>query len=184
MARRLRAVVAALALSAGGAAAAGPSGAVAAAADPLAKTVSIDVQDAHLANILRMMADDTGLNVILDPAVDRKITLELGNVTWRQFLDLSLRLYGLRAELQGNVVMIAPQASPSFRAAEPRRDESPLETRMVQVRYADGKNLAAILERSVLSAEGTVSVDERTNTLILRDHPSRLAEAIRVIGHD
>lgn len=183
MARRLRAVVAALVLSAGGAAAAGPSGA-SAGADPLARTVSIDVQDAHLANILRMMADQTGLNVILDPAVDRKITLKLGNVTWKQFLDLALRLYGLRAEYQGNVVMIAPQDSPSFRAAEPRKDEAPLETRMVQVRYADGKNLAAILERSVLSAEGTVSVDERTNTLILRDHPSRLAEAIRVIGHD
>ena len=162
----------------------GPSRASVAAADPLAKTVSIDVQDAHLANILRMMADDTGLNVILDPAVDRKITLRLGNVTWRQFLDLSLELYGLRAEYQGNVVMIAPSDSAAFRATEPRRDESPIETRLVQVRYAEGKNLAAILERSVLSKDGTVSVDERTNTLILRDHPTRIAEAIRVIGHD
>lgn len=152
--------------------------------DPLAKTVSIDLQDAHLANVLRMMADDTGLNVILDPAVDRKITLKLGQVTWRQFLDLSLRLYGLRAEYQGNVVMIAPQDSAAFRPLAPPRDESPIETRMIRVRYADAKNLAAILERSVLSADGTVSVDERTSTLILRDHPERIAEAIRVIGHD
>lgn len=179
MRRFLGAVVAALIASAsGGVVSAGGGG------DPLARTISIDLQDAHLANVLRMMADDTGLNVILDPAVDRKITLKLGQVTWRQFLDLSLRLYGLRAEYQGNVVMIAPQDSAAFRAAEPRRDESPVETRMIQVRYADGKNLAAILERSVLSQDGTVSVDERTNTLILRDHPDRIAEAIRVIGHD
>ncbi len=152
--------------------------------DPLAKTVSIDAQDAHLANILRMMAEDTGLNVILDPAVDRKITLKLGNVTWRQFLDLSLKLYGLRAEYEGNVVLVAPSDSAAFRATEPRRDTSPVETRMVRVRYADGKNLAAILTHSVLSTDGNVSVDERTNTLIIQDHPQRIAEAIRLIGHD
>ncbi len=179
MRRFLAAVVAALIASAsGGVVSAGAGG------DPLARTVSIDLQDAHLANVLRMMADDTGLNVILDPAVDRKITLKLGQVTWRQFLELSLRLYGLRAEYQGNVVMIAPQESAAFRPLTPAREESPLETRQVQVRYAEARSLATILERTVLSKEGTVSVDERTNTLILRDHPARIAEAIRVIGHD
>lgn len=180
MSRSRVVVLAALAALAAGAGVTSAS----AQADPLAKTVSIDLQAAHLANVLRMMADDTGLNVILDPAVDRKITLKLGSVTWRQFLDLSLRLYGLRADYQGNVVMIAPQESAAFRPLTPARAESPVETRMVQVRYADAKNLAAILERTVLSNDGAVSVDERTNTLILRDHPERIAEAIRVIGHE
>ncbi len=155
-----------------------------ASADPLAKTVSIDVQDAHLVNVLRMMADDTGLNVIVDPAVDRRITLKLTNVSWQQFLDMSLKLYGLRADHEGNVVLIAPIDSNAFRATEPRRDESPIETRMVRVRYADGKNLAAILTHSVLSNEGNVSVDERTNTLIIQDHSKRIDEAVRLIGHD
>lgn len=153
--------------------------------DPLAKTVSIDVQEAHLTNVLRMMADDTGLNVILDPAVDRKITLKLGNVTWRQFLDLSLKLYGLRAEYQGNVVLVAPGDSAAFRRPEPSYtgDRFPI-LKLVPVRYADAKQLGALVQRTVLSKEGWLEVDERTNTLLIKDYPERIDEAVRLIGHD
>lgn len=151
--------------------------------DPLAHTISLDVQDAELVNVLRLIADVTELNVIIDPSIHDKVTLKLEDVSWRQFLDLLLRMHGLGKLEQGNVLWIAPLDHPAFQPRAAPRSSEPLETRIVQVRYAKATDLKPILEQATMSSDGSVTVDARTNTLILRDHPPNLREALRLIGH-
>lgn len=151
--------------------------------DPIHETITLDVQDADLVQLLRLVADASDLNVIIDPAIRHTVTMKLENVSWKQFLDLTLRMYELGSLRQGNVLLIAPSDHPAFRAAEAPRAAGRLETRTLQLNYADADDVAAILRNVVLSPDGTVAVDRRTNTLILRDYEPNLREAIRLVGH-
>lgn len=153
--------------------------------------LSLNFQDIEVRAILQILADFTGLNIVVSDSVKGNLTLRLQNVPWDQALDIILRTKGLTMRQNGNVIFIAPTEEVAAREKldlESRKTVEeliPLRTEIIQVNYAKAKDLAELLkkkggektqEQSVLSPRGDVVADERTNTLIVKDVPDKLAE--------
>ena len=145
---------------------------VANAAPP--KKITIDMQDAEIGNVLRLLADVSGKNLVYGDEVKGKITLKLKNVPWTQALKVVLQTKGLGSETEGDVIRIAPQQTldaerlAELDLAEKEQLKGPLSTRVIPVNYARAKEIAEQV-KPMLSPRGSVTVDERTNTLIIRD---------------
>lgn len=156
--------------------AAAPSSAKRAArAKPKPKpTISLDVYQADLPNVIRLLADVSGKNVVIPEDVKGKVTVKLTNVPWDAALETVLALHDLGMVERGNIIRIAPKATleAEARAAleerEAWRKTAPLVTRIIPVNYARASELAPLI-RDVLSERGKVTYDERTNVLIVRD---------------
>lgn len=150
---------------------AGPS---ALAADPAKKRITLDVTQADIHDVIRMLADVSKLNIVASDDVSGKVTLRLRNVTWKQAMDVVLNSNGLGYERQGNIVRVAPLKTLAEEAAlraklkDHREVEAPLKTFIIRVNHANAAEMAAHV-KTMLSPRGTVSVDTRTNTLIVRD---------------
>ncbi len=153
--------------------------------------LSLNFQDIEVRAILQILADFTGLNIVVSDSVKGNLTLRLQNVPWDQALDIILRTKGLSMRQNGNVIFIAPTEEVAAREKldlESRKtvDELiPLRTEIIQVNYAKAKDLGELLkkksgekgtEQSILSPRGAVEPDERTNSLIVKDIPDKLAE--------
>ena len=147
------------------------SGATTAPAPP-PQTISLDVQGTDVRDVLRLLAETGGVNIVASGEVQGTITVRLVDVPWEQALDAVLKLTGLAQERQGNVILVAP--AERFRSArqermQARQAESQTEpkiTRMVPLNYANATQLKATLGK-LLGACATIAVDGRTNTLIL-----------------
>jgi type IV pilus assembly protein PilQ len=148
--------------------------------------LSLNFQDIEVRSVLQLIADFTSLNLVASDTVSGRITLRLQNVPWDQALDLVLKTKALDKRQMGNVLLIAP--ADEIAAREKLELESyqqaealaPLRSEFLQMNYATAKSMAAILssERGLVSARGSITVDERTNTLIVVETPNRL-ESIR-----
>ena len=138
------------------------------------RRITIDMQDAEIGNVLRLLADVSGKNLVYGEEVKGKITLKLKNVPWSQALKVVLQTKGLGAEHDGNVIRIALQTDldaeeqARLDLAAARELKGPLATRIIPVSYANAKELAEQI-KPLLSPRGTLSVDTRTNTIIVRD---------------
>jgi len=152
--------------------------------------LSLNFQDIEIRAVLQLIADFTGINMVTSDTVQGSVTLRLQSVPWDQALDLILKTKGLAKRTQGNVMLIAP--SEEIAAREKQEFESqkqvdelaPLFSEVIQINYAKAKEIAAILassNSSMLSSRGSVSVDERTNNLLIRDTPDKLEDARRLI---
>jgi type IV pilus assembly protein PilQ len=154
------------------------SGAAAAPATP-PKTISLDVQGTDVRDVLRLLAETGGVNILASGEVQGTFTVRLVDVPWEQALEAVLTLTGLAQERQGNIILVAP--AQRFRSAHAervraRQAEAPTEskiTRLVPVNYANATQLKATLEK-LLGACASIAVDGRTNTLILSGTPSCL----------
>ena len=150
--------------------------------------LSLNFQDIEVRAILQILADFTGLNIVVSDSVKGNLTLRLQNVPWDQALDIILRTKGLAMRQNGNVVFIAPTEEIAAREKldlESRKTVQeliPLRTEIIQVNYAKAAELAALLKQAgekgqtMLSARGDVVFDERTNSLIVKDVPDKLGE--------
>jgi type IV pilus assembly protein PilQ len=138
------------------------------------KRISIDVVRADIHDVLRLLAEKGGLNVVVADEVQGKVTLRLRDVPWRQALDTVLASHGLGQELRGNVLRVAPMKQLAEEAAalaklkQAREDVAPLKTYLIPVNYALASDLLPQV-KAQLSPRGSVSVDARTNTLIVTD---------------
>lgn len=139
------------------------------------KYVSLEVQNAETQNVLRALAEVMRINLVMSDEVKGSVTLTLRNVKVRDAFAVVLQARGLGFEKSGkNVYRVAPlttliaEAEQRARLKEARELEGPLETRLIPVNYAKASELAPQV-KAMLSARGTVTVDERTNTLIVRD---------------
>ncbi len=137
--------------------------------------IDIDVKDADVVDVLRLIAEIGELNLVADPDVSCEATLKLQAVPWPQVLDVVLRSCGLAEEWLGkNLLRVATSKQIREEYAERRKyDEEkrlsgPLSTRYRRLAYARAEAIAPILEK-FLSARGSVVYDERTNTLIITD---------------
>jgi type IV pilus assembly protein PilQ len=133
----------------------------------------------------------SGNNVVISDGVRGELAMRLINVPWDQALDIILRTKGLGMQQQGNVMLIAPLDEIASRAraegeATKQKDEgAPLRSEIIQVNYAKASDMAALLKagsKSLLSARGQVSVDNRTNTLLVLETRERLAEIRNLIA--
>jgi type IV pilus secretin PilQ/predicted competence protein len=149
--------------------------------------VSLDFQQADLKSVLRVFAEISGLNVVIDPAVQGTVDVALKDVPWDQALDIILRSNQLGYLVDGTVVRIAPLKVLADEESQRRKlsDEQALSgTVKVLTKtpsYAKAAELSALLTKSVLSQRGAVQVDARTNTLIITDLPDRLESAATLI---
>ena len=143
------------------------------------KTVSLDVQDADVRDVLRLLADTGRINILTSGDVQGTVTTRLLDVPWEQALEAILQLTGLAQERQGNVILVAP--AERLRSARQERVQAlqvaaqaePRIIRVMPVNYAKAAELKAQLEK-ILGACATIAADSRTNTLILTGTPSCL----------
>jgi type IV pilus assembly protein PilQ len=136
--------------------------------------VSVDFKDADILDIIRLMSEVGGFQVVIDPGVSCKLTLKLTEVPWTTTLGMALRSCGLASEEDHGVVRVAPAAKLTAEAAERRklaeeqRLNRPLQTRTYRLSYARAAELAPLIKK-FLSPRGEVIFDARTNTLIVTD---------------
>ncbi len=149
------------------------------------KRLTIDLRGADIQNVLRLIAKEGGVNIIAGDDVKGTVTMRLRSVPLEQVFLTILQSKGLGFEKRGNVIRVAPQdtlikeQTTRAEALARIRDNKPLEVFLVPVNYAQAKDLTGQIQ-GLLSQRGSVSVDERTNTLIVKDISENL-ESIRVL---
>jgi type IV pilus assembly protein PilQ len=159
------------------------------------KKISLDFQDIEVRRVLQLLADFTGINMVASDTVNGNITLRLKDVPWDQALDIILKTKNLDKRSNGNVMWIAPFAE----LVKAEEDEAkaiasavrlaPIQTEYMQLSYAKAEEIEKLItlnkgatntssgssnsnteERaSLLSPRGSISIDARTNTLIVND---------------
>jgi len=138
------------------------------------RKLSLDFKDADIKNILRLIAEVSNLNMIAGDDVSGKITMRLVDVPWDQALEIILQSRNLGMTRVGNVVRIAPldtlkkEIQGELEAKRSRERLEDLVLELIPVNYATGKEILPQV-KSVLSDRGDVKIDERTNTLIVKD---------------
>ncbi|MCP4489416.1 MAG: AMIN domain-containing protein, partial [Gammaproteobacteria bacterium] len=152
--------------------------------------LSLNFQDIEVRSVLQLLADFTGLNLVVSDSVEGNLTLRLKNVPWDQAMDIILKTKGLAQRRAGNVILIAPTDEIAAREKlelESRKQVEELErlrTEFIKVNYAKASEMAALLKQednSILSTRGAVSVDERTNTLLVKDTSSSLVNVRQLL---
>jgi type IV pilus assembly protein PilQ len=146
------------------------------------KRVSFEFKDIDIHNLLRVIAEVSKRNIVVADDVKGTVTIRLRNVPWDQALELILRSKGLGKEELGNIVRIAPlqilEAEAKLREERKKslmRQED-LVVRLIPINYATAADMATRV-KEVLSERGTVTVDTRTNVLIVRDIASGVSKA-------
>jgi type IV pilus assembly protein PilQ len=138
------------------------------------RRIDLDLKDADIHNVLRLLADVGHVNIVTADDVSGSITIRMRNVPWDQALDVVLQAKGLGMVRQGNLIRVAPAATLQkerelrIAAAKQEMELAPLETRLIPVSYATADELQA-RAKDLLSPRGSIAVDERTNVLIARD---------------
>lgn len=144
--------------------------------------ITLNLKDASLTDFFRLINQISGLNIIVDPSVHGSVTMVLQDVPWDQALDLVLRNNSLGRKLEGNVLYIATEKTLEAQDQEiaslqqAREAAAPLVTKVMPLSYAKASDVEKIISAKnfVLGKRETVSVDPRTNALILHVHPSTL----------
>lgn len=153
--------------------------------------LSLNFQNIEVRAVLQLLADFTGLNLVTSDTVKGNITLRLKNVPWDQALDIIMKARGLDKRQAGNVIMIAPTEELAARekleleAQKQIHELAPLVSESIQANYAKASELAALLksqDNSLLSERGSISIDERTNKLLVKDTAENLAAIRRLVA--
>ena len=153
--------------------------------------ISMTFQDVEVRALLQILADTSGQNIVMNDSVTGNMTIRLQNVPWDQALDIVLKTKGLDKRKQDNVIIVGPAAELANRekqelaARKDIQELAPLRSEFVQVNYAKAQDMAALIKSqggSLLSPRGAVSVDERTNTLLLQDTADKLADIRRLVA--
>jgi type IV pilus assembly protein PilQ len=145
--------------------------------------ISLDFKDGDLQDIFRLFADISGLNIVVNPGVTGKVTLKLNEVPWDQALDLILKANNLGYTLENNVIRIAPLQALQREEQERRKlaEERALAGDLVvysrRLSYAKAADLEPTVKKVALSARGTITLDGRTNTMIITDLPVNIERA-------
>ena len=150
------------------------------------KRITIDLRDADIHNILRLIADEGNVNIVTNQLVAGSVTLRLRSVPLDEALAIILRSNGLGWEQTGNIIRVAPMTV--FEAESKARIDAyvqsqglePLQVRLIPVNYAEAGSVAEILG-GVLSSRGKVKVDERKNALIVTDVLANLDTAVALV---
>lgn len=155
--------------------------------------LSLNFQDIDVRSVLQLIADFTDLNLVASDTVSGNITLRLQNVPWDQALDLVLKTKGLDKRKVGNVLLVAPADEIAARerqeleAQKQIAELAPLRRELIQVNYAKAADIAKLFQ-SVASGEGlsddrgSITVDERTNSIIAYQTQERLDELRRIVS--
>ncbi|MBE0371398.1 type IV pilus assembly protein PilQ [Pseudoalteromonas flavipulchra NCIMB 2033 = ATCC BAA-314] len=149
--------------------------------------ITLNFQDIPIRSVLQIIADTNNFNLVTSDTVSGNITLRLDGVPWDQALDVVLRVKGLDKRMDGSILMVAPSEELAAREAKELQarqqveELEPLYSEYIQLNYAKAEEFADLLKtdiNSIISHRGSVSVDKRTNTLLIKD-TSRSIESVR-----
>jgi type IV pilus assembly protein PilQ len=155
------------------------------------KPITLDFQDVPVRQVLQIIAQINGFNLVITDSVIGNVTINLQDVPWDQALAMILKIRRLDKRIEGNILLIAPsdelaaQDHAEIHAQQQAQQLAPLLSKNIRVNYAKAENLAEILrseQNRVLSPRGTVAVDQRTNTILLRDTQDSLLQALSLIA--
>jgi len=153
--------------------------------------LSLNFQNIDVRAVLQLIADFTGLNLVTSDTVQGNITLRLKNVPWDQAMDIILKTKGLSKRQTGNVILVAPTEEIAARekleleSQKQIEELAPLRSEYIQVNYAKATDLADLLkseDNSLLSIRGNVTIDERTNTLLVQDTADKLIQIRELVS--
>jgi type IV pilus assembly protein PilQ len=145
------------------------------------RRISLDFVDADLRNILKLIAEVAELNIVAGDDVRGRITIRPGGVPWDQALEVILQSQSLGMVRIGNVIRIAPlerlrgETEDELSSKRAKEKLGDLKTEMIHLEYAIARDMVPVV-KNFLSERGTVSADERTNTLIIRDISKNIEE--------
>ncbi|KTC65778.1 type IV pilus (Tfp) assembly protein PilQ [Legionella adelaidensis] len=149
------------------------------------KRITLNFQKIPVRSVLQLLADFTGINIVVSNDVTGDITLRLNDVPWDQALDIILTTQGLDKRQVGNVILIdkaekfTEREQQELKVIESTKKIAPIRAELLQINYAKAADIATMLkdkENSLLSARGNLSVDVRTNTIWLQDTADRIEE--------
>jgi type IV pilus assembly protein PilQ len=153
--------------------------------------LTLNFQDLETRAVIQLIADFSGINIIASDTVQGSVTLRLQNVPWDQALDIVMTTKGLDMRRNGNVMIVAPaeeiaaREQAALEALQALQELEPLRSEFIQVNYAKASELAALIQgqsgNSLLSERGSVAIDERTNTLLVNDTGTSLANVRRLV---
>ena len=154
------------------------------------KLISINFQDIPVRNVLQLIADYNQFNLVVSDSVEGNLTLRLDGVPWQQVLDIILQVKGLDKRVDGNVILVAPKDELDLREKQ-QLEKQKLEQEMgefsseiIKVNFAKASDIAEMINGegniSMLSERGSMTIDERTNSLLIRELPENI-EVIREI---
>jgi type IV pilus secretin PilQ/predicted competence protein len=148
--------------------------------------ISLDFQQADLIDVLRLIAEVSGMNIITSPDVSGRVTTRMVNVPWDQALDTILKTFGLGKDQEGSIIRVVPLE----RLRKERDDElqskriveelEPPVTRTLQLNYARAEELKTNMEK-LLTKQGRLDIDRRTNTIIIKDVSTTVEEVLDLI---
>ncbi|WP_122055142.1 type IV pilus secretin PilQ [Vibrio sp. Evd11] len=149
------------------------------------KLISINFQDIPVRNVLQLIADYNDFNLVVSDSVAGNLTLRLDGVPWQQVLDIILQVKGLDKRVDGNVILVAPKAELDLReqqALEKSRLEEELgelKSEIIKINFAKATDIADMIGGegavSMLSERGSITIDERTNSLLIRELEENIA---------
>ncbi|MBI5508417.1 MAG: type IV pilus secretin PilQ [Deltaproteobacteria bacterium] len=150
------------------------------------KRISIDLKEAEIVNVLRLLAEVSGANIVTSDDVKGKITLRLRDVPWDQALDTILKSKGYDREWQNNIMRIAPagkiREENEMKLAKKKAMEQIEDTKikMITINYASAADIVGQI-KPLLSPRGSVQPEPRTNTIILEDVDSNLDRVVELV---
>ena len=171
------------------------------------EALSMEFQDVEIRSVLDILAQFTDMNIVASDSVAGNITLRLINVPWDQALDIILKSKNLGKRENGNVILVAPstelaeQEARELEAQQAVESYAPLRTEYIRLSYAKAADVLTLISQgsgssggsgtgntnstdnnTLLSNRGTVTVDERTNTLIIKDVAESIENIHKLIG--
>mgnify|MGYP001575369353 CR=1 FL=1 len=150
------------------------------------KRISLDFQDAEISSVLRLIADVSGLNMVVGESVKAKVTIKLLSVPWDQGLDLILKLNNLGQIREGNILWIDSLTNitklrdEAAKAKDASLKAEELVTKILYLNYADAAKSVDVA-KSNISPRGEIKVDSRTNSLVVRDVAGNLAKVEKIV---
>lgn len=149
------------------------------------KLISINFQDIPVRNVLQLIADYNQFNLVVSDSVEGNLTLRLDGVPWQQVLDIILQVKGLDKRVDGNVILVAPTNELDLREKQQlekqqlEEEMGELSSEIIKVNFAKASDIAEMINGegniSMLSARGSMTIDERTNSLLIRELPENIS---------
>lgn len=141
---------------------------------PLRTTLSLNYENASIETALRAIAEYAGMNIIIGDAVKGLVTVKLDNVYWEDALRLILQTKGYAYVIEGNVIRVG--SGKDFEAErESQEMASPLVQKVIKLEFAFCDDVSKIV-KGLLSKRGSIDVDKRTNSIIVKDVDSKMKE--------
>jgi type IV pilus assembly protein PilQ len=148
--------------------------------------ISLDFQQADLIDVLRLISEVSSRNIITSPDVAGRVTTRMVNVPWDQALDMILKTHGLGKEEEGTIIRVAPldrlrkERDDELQSKRVVQELEPPVTRTIQLNYARAEELKSNMEK-LLTKQGRLDIDKRTNTIIVKDIGSSVEEVLELI---